>query len=437
MNNSHSRYDEQESKNVVSFKKALIMYVSVSLFLFFEMALQVSPSVISFQLMHDLNISSFGLGLMSGCYFYTYTAMQIPSGILLDRYNPRIIITLALSICSLGALLFSISSNLTLAIIARLFMGIGSAFAFVSVLIVTRDLFKSKYFATLTGITQMLAAFGAMSGQLPINYLINIFGWRTTLLFFTVIGFTLALFIFCFLHYKRQKNINPNHKVQYQLSDFRKVIMNREAWFIGLYACLLWAPISGFASLWGVPFLIENNEFSTNQATFVCSLMWLGLAIASPLLGLFSTTINCRKIPLVVAPLIGAIAFWILVFNQLNVYWSAIVIFIGGAACAGQALSFAVVQESNSEPVQATALAFNNMAVVISGAVVQPLIGWILHIFHGTLKQQFHYASLIILAAYIGALILAIFFIKESLIKVKSLTHNQGVFLDNQRNTAL
>ena len=194
-------------KNNVSFQKMIMMYIAVSLFLFFEMALQVSPSVMSFQLMKDLSIGSFGLGLMSGCYFYTYTAMQIPSGILLDRFNPRIIITIAILVCSCGALVFSFAPNIFVASAARMLMGIGSAFAFVSVLVVTADLFQSKYFATLTGVTQALAALGAMSGQLPISHLVNFLGWRSTLLSFSITGLILAVIIFIFLRYQKPNKV--------------------------------------------------------------------------------------------------------------------------------------------------------------------------------------------------------------------------------------
>jgi hypothetical protein len=77
-----------------SFKKSLWIYSIVSLFLIFEMAVQVSPSVMSSSLMQDLGISAFSLGLMSGIYFYTYTSMQIPSGLLFDRITPKIIIVI-------------------------------------------------------------------------------------------------------------------------------------------------------------------------------------------------------------------------------------------------------------------------------------------------------------------------------------------------------
>ncbi len=125
---------KDQSKNF-QFYKALTIYIAVSLFLFFEMAVQVSPSVMAQDLMHDLNISALSLGIMSSVYFYTYTAMQIPSGLLFDRYNPGKIIFLAIMVCAIGSLLFGYANSFYLACAARLLMSVGSAFAFVSVLV--------------------------------------------------------------------------------------------------------------------------------------------------------------------------------------------------------------------------------------------------------------------------------------------------------------
>lgn len=115
----------------VSIKKAFLMYLIASLFLFFEMAVQVSPSVMTTQLMHDLQIGVVGLGFMSGCYFYSYTAMQLPSGVLFDRLNPRLVIVVSIITCVLGNVFLGMSTNLLLACFARILMGFGSAFAFV------------------------------------------------------------------------------------------------------------------------------------------------------------------------------------------------------------------------------------------------------------------------------------------------------------------
>ncbi|MES2218314.1 MAG: MFS transporter [Pseudomonadota bacterium] len=399
--------------------KALLLYGIVSLFLFFEMAVQVSPSVMSGQLMHDLNLGAFSLGIMSGIYFYSYTAMQIPSGFLFDKYNPRLVITFSILVCVLGTVLFAGAQNVYTGSLARLLMGSGSAFAFVAVLVVTADLFKAKYFATMTGITQMLAAFGAMAGQLPISILLAHIGWRHTLLVLAVIGTLLAILVWKLLKYERKNLAVVSHSsVVPTRSNLKKILGRSQTWFIALYACLLWVPMSSVASLWGVPFLTSVDHVSPTSAAFLCSLMWLGLAVASPLLGIISTAMGKRVSPLAISALIGAIAFGLFLEFNFSPAVLGILLFFSGVACSGQALSFTLVKENNAHEVKATALAFNNMAVVISGAFFQPLIGKLIDAGQTSMPGVYAAASfknglLIVLCAYVVAFAVATFLIKE------------------------
>lgn len=398
--------------------QAISMYAIASFFLFFEMAVQVSPSVMSYQLMHDFNIGSFGLGIMSGVYFYTYTAMQIPSGILFDKYNPRLVITLSVLTCALGTLLFAVANNIYVGCLARLLMGCGSAFAFVSVLVVTADLFKSKYFAAMTGITQMLAAFGAMSGQMPISALVLQIGWRHTLWVLTLIGLILSIIVWKFLNYERSAAVAHQSLDRVKIkASLKKILTHSQSWYVAFYACLLWVPMSSFASLWGVPFLAAVDHLNQNTAAFLCSLMWLGLALASPLLGVLSTSIKNRVMPLAISALVGGVAFGLILYANFSPWMLGILLFTAGAACAGQALSFAVVKENNSHAEKATAIAFNNMAVVISGAIFQPLIGKLIESSNTKLSaynvSNFKQGLLIVFFAYMIGFLVALFLIKE------------------------
>lgn len=403
-------------RRTISRSKAFMLYILVSLFLFFEMAVQVSPSVMANQLMQSFQVGTFGLGLMSGVYFYTYTAMQIPSGLLLDKYNPRLIITLAIIVCVLGILLFAFADNIYMASLARLFMGFGSAFAFVSVLVVTADLFPAKYFATLTGVTQMLAAFGAMSGQMPISLLVGHIGWRNTILVLGIIGFVLAIIIWSVLKYQRCEHVIVDDNNAFSRHGLKSILNNHQTWLIALYACLLWAPMSGFASLWGVPFLQHVDQLNKPQAAFLTSLMWIGLAVASPLLGWYATKTGNKVRGLYLSALLGFIAFAFVVHFKLPNYLLGILIFLAGAACAGQALSFTVVKENNNAHNRGAAIAVNNMAVVISGAVFQPVIGKLIEVFqaHGSIVKSYQLALSLIIVAYLIGFVVAKFFIKPS-----------------------
>ena len=127
------------------------IFLLAAFFVFYDIFIQISPGSLTHQLMQDLHIDASGLGMLSGIYFYTYLIMQIPAGLLYDRYPTRYVMFFPLLCTLVGALLFALSHTLLLASIARLLIGFGTAFAFISVAKVSADLFPKKYFPILIG----------------------------------------------------------------------------------------------------------------------------------------------------------------------------------------------------------------------------------------------------------------------------------------------
>ena len=403
--------------NKPSLARAIFIYAMASLFLIYEMAVQVSPSVMASALMHDLHIGAFALGMMSGIYFYTYTLMQIPSGLLFDRFKPKYIMSVAIFLCALGTLIFASTHSFYFGCLARLLMGCGSAFAFVSVMVVAADLFPVRRFAVLAGITQTLAALGAMSGQVFIGKMVSHWGWRQSMHWLAMLGFGLIFLVWIFIDYPRE--VTPKNCCSTWLTtifdELKFILKNKQSWFIAAYACLLWVPMSSFASLWGVPFLIHFDQMNISTASFHSSLMWLGLAILSPLLGMISVAMNNSIRPLMLSALLGVISFGLIVFFHLHFGVIGILLFLAGGACAGQVLSFSVVRDNNPDRIKGSAIAFNNMAVVISGALFQPLMGRIIDSCPENYPGEcYQTGSSLVLAAYVGAFILALFFIKKA-----------------------
>ena len=365
-------------KNPISKSKALFIFLLTALFLCYEMGVQVSPSVMTQYLMQDLAITTVGLGFMSGFYFYTYTVMQIPAGLLFDRFKVRWVVILPLSFCALGTLVFSQAHSILGGSIGRLLMGAGSAFAFIAVLVVASDLFSAKRFALMTGLTQMLAAFGAMLGEAPLLPLIQHFGWRGTMLFLTGIAVILIILIAWFVRYEKCESFEscaPVERVPV-FASLKMIASSKQSWWIASYACLLWAPMAAFASLWGVPLLEKLYGVDKLVATGWVALMWVGIAVGSPLIGWWSDFIKSRRLPLTLSGIIGFFSMLLVVSgSDMPHVLIAIALFFAGAACSGQALSFAVVNDNSLEKTRAAAIGFNNMAVVIAGAIFQPLVG--------------------------------------------------------------
>jgi len=401
------------STSPITLQKAIFLYILTALFLCFEMGLQVSPSVMTHQLMSSLQISVAGLGFMSGFYFYTYTAMQIPAGLLFDRFQVRWVIVLPLLICAAGALFFSFAHGIGVGSLGRLLMGVGSAFAFIAALVVAGDLFEDKHFALLAGITQMLAAFGAMLGEAPLLPIVDGLGWRGAMRLLAGIAVVLSIFIWLFVRYEgcqafvsKRSRQTPNI-----LTSLRAIMGQKQSWLIAVYACCLWAPMAAFASLWGVPYLETVYGLSHNSAAQILSLMWLGIAFGSPIVGWLSDRFQTRRIPLVFTALLGFICFAVINAKLGIPTWLlAILVFLAGAACSGQALSFAVVKDNNDHGAMAAAIGFNNMAVVIAGAIFQPLVAVLIDDGSAT-----HFIRGIdaIVVCYLLAMVMAIFFIRS------------------------
>lgn len=409
----------------ISPARAILMFVLVALFLFYEMAVQVSPSVIAPFLVKDLKIDAFILGLISGFYFYTYTFMQIPAGLLYDRFRIRPMILYPLLTCVAGTMLFAVAHSAIEASLARMLMGAGSAFAFIGVLTVAADVFPKRHFALMVGITQMLAAVGAMFGGLPLLPIIHAVGWRNTLYIIAGAGLVLAFFIMLFVNYKRP--IEQKEHIDTMSSIFqslKSITKNPQSWFIAIYACMLWAPMAGFASLWGVPYLTASYHLNLSTAASLVAMMWIGIAIASPLVGAWSDQIGKIKLPLVLCAITGLIGFTAVVLPiQLPIIALASMTLLAGAASAGQALSFALVNHIHPPANRAAAIGFNNMAVVVSGAIFQPLIGKLISAHSSGLltpdghhiytASDYRFGLIVLWAAYLIGLIFSVLFIKE------------------------
>ena len=409
----------------MSFPRSCGVFLIVAAFLCYEMAVQVSPGVITRELMEDLRVSAIGLSWISGAYFITYTLMQIPAGLIYDRVHVRDAVIFPILLCAAGSYALSLASDMPAALFARMLMGFGSAFAFIAVLVVISDLFPERYFAFMAGVTQLIAALGALLGEVPIVRGVALFGWRKTMAVIALGGILLAVIVFVFVRYRKHHSSSALEPGQI-FRSLRQICNNKQTWFLGIYACLLWAPMATFASLWGVPFIKKIVNIPQDQAASLVSMMWIGIAIGSPLLGWFSDKIALRKIPLILIALLGTLSMALVIFaaDLVDLIVLRGCLFLSGFACAGQVLSFAVVKENNRYRNHAAAIGFNNMGVVLAGFLFQPLAGKFIenHRSISLLRDNFdHYtaydyqAGLILMPlCYLLGCLIALFFIRET-----------------------
>jgi fucose permease len=120
--------------------RAWIIWLLSATFMFYKFALEVSPSVMTGTLMKTFHIGGVELGNLAACYFYAYLILQIPAGLLIDRFGPRKTTTLAIALCAVGSLVFAGADTLWMASVGRFLTGTGAAFAAVNCLKTHRQL---------------------------------------------------------------------------------------------------------------------------------------------------------------------------------------------------------------------------------------------------------------------------------------------------------
>jgi MFS family permease len=402
------------------------MFFIVSIFLLYIMGLQVSPSVMAVDLMNDLSINSEGLGLLSGFFYYSYTLMQIPSGLLYDRFNAKWIVTIACLICAIGALIFGLTEEIFYASLARLLLGFGSSFAFVGALVISARWFYPSWFAGMAGATQFLAGFGALVGAYPLAYVVSIYGWRASLIALGFFGIILSVLCAIFIKNHPDSQAKVEHpKGLSVLQSLKLLITEKQNIYGAIYSFCTWGPVLVFAGLWGIPFFSNKYAISTTESAFLVSMIWIGVAITSPLHGLISDYIQRRKILLVGSALIGIGSSMILIYGPtLSPFVIGLFLFLFGLASAAQILAFALIKENNRPSVIATGMGFNNMAVVLGGAVLQPLVGYLMHQAQPFVEAEYslfayEFSLSIVPICFFVATIVAIFFIKETHCKQK------------------
>lgn len=405
---------------------AYVIFLLSASFYMYEYVLQVAPSVMADSMMKSFKVNAAGFGIVSAFYFYAYAPMQLPAGVLFDRYGPRKLMTYALMLCALGSFFFASTDSLVTAAMGRFFIGIGSAFSFIGVLVLVSRWFPASHFAFLAGVTQLMSSVGAMFGEMPLATLIETVGWRQASFILAAFGFLLAALIwFVIRDYPHQPTqAVPQRKFRDEWQRLLSIWRESFTWYTAIYACAIWTPIAVFAALWGVPYLQQKFDISVITASGMCSMIWLGIGIGSPLLGWVSERFYSRRLALAISGVLGLGATVLLLYVPgVTAGWMYTVLFILGLGAGGQTVSFAVVKDNNKPELVGAASGFNNLAVLIGGAVFQPLVGIFLHHsdnwkvvdgVHIYTVASYNQALLVMPCCFLLSIIVSTLFLKES-----------------------
>ena len=362
----------------VSRRQATLAFALGTLFFGYAFVQRVSPSVMTNELMSDFAVGGAALGSLSAFYFYAYASIQLPVGMLTDHFGPRKLMSFAAALCALASVGFAFSDSVLTASVGRALIGGTVAFGFVGTLAIAGYWFKSTQYALLAGLLQTVGMCGAIFGQAPLRQMVESIGWRGTMHGLALVALVLALLLF-FLVPLRSREQKRHRAGPGVMRGLHAVTVNPQTWICSLIGFGMAATMLAFGGLWGVPWLNNVHGYTTTEAAGVTSMLFVGWAIFSPLAGWASDRMGRRNIILQGGSMVALSALACLIYTTPdNTSLLMLLIFFVGAGGSAMTVCFGSVKELNDSNYSSTSLGLMNMCIVGSGAVMQPLVGWLL-----------------------------------------------------------
>ncbi|GAB4352889.1 MAG: MFS transporter [Gammaproteobacteria bacterium] len=349
---------------------------------------RVAPAVLTRELMADFAIGAAALGNLSAFYFYSYVAMQVPTGILADRWGPRRLLTLGAGVAAAGSFLFALSDSLLLAGLGRLLIGGSVAVAFVCMLKLAAHWFAPRQYALSGGLALFIGIVGAVAAGVPLRLLVDQFGWRPVMLVSAVVTALVAIAIWWLVRDDPAERGYCSHAFEHPeeagtpegvVAGVMRVLRYRNVWLLFLVPGGVVGTILTFCGLWGMPYLVTHYRLETADAAAIASATLIAWALGGPLFGGLSDRIGRRK-PLYVGGNLVLFASWAvaLLVPSLPLPLLVALLLLAGFASGCMIIGFAFARESVPPRLSGTVAGIINMGVMLGPMILQPAVGWML-----------------------------------------------------------
>ncbi|MFI6680551.1 nitrate/nitrite transporter [Kribbella sp. NPDC050470] len=274
-----------------------------------------SMSVAGLQAAERFDISASALASFTVVQLTVYAAMQVPVGILLDRYGSKRLLITASVLLFAAQSAFSLVDSYPAALAARAVLGVGDALVFISVLRVVMSWFPALRQPVMSQATGMLGGVGAIVSTVPMAAAFHAFGWTSTFAAASVLSLVTSVAVL-FLIRDTPYDV-PLRRTKQSLTEVRSNL--RRAWQepgtrLGLWTHFTTSFSGGtFGLLWGYPFLVQGQGVPPTTAAAMLILPVLASLFYGPLVGRYAARFPFYRSWIVLAVIGGSVLMWTVV----------------------------------------------------------------------------------------------------------------------------
>lgn len=236
-------------------KLVLVVFCPFAAGYFLSFFLRNVNAVIAKDLARDFSLSPSELGFLTSTYLLAFAAIQLPLGVLLDRYGPRRVVATLLCVAAAGALIFGLARDLTMLSLGRALIGIGVSAGLMGAIKAFTLWFPLSRLATLNGAYLAVGGLGGLSATAPAEALLGAFGWRA--LFYGLSGFALGVSILVFTVVPEKALPSTGESLREQFASFGRIFASVPFWRICAVLVLTHAAYQALQGLWLAPWLYD------------------------------------------------------------------------------------------------------------------------------------------------------------------------------------
>ena len=348
---------------------------------------RTAPAAIASELTQAFSIGGALLGTLAATYFYVYTLLQIPVGVLTDTWGPRRMLAAGSLVAGLGSLAFALAPTWEVAAAGRTLVGVGVATAFIAILKINAVWFPANRFATLNGVTLFAGNLGAVAAGAPLAWAVTFTSWRVVFVALAALSTLLAVATWWkvrdrpdelgFAPVNAAATLGPKN-VRWTAALVR-VLANPATWPSFIVNVGVGGSYLAFAGLWGVPYLVDVQAMSRVAAAQHTSLLLLGVAIGAIAVGMISDRLRNRHAVMRAYTALYALSWlpWLL-HASVPAGASHAWFLLMGLLIPGFTLTWTIAKEVNRPEHSGIATSVVNLGIFLGTGILQPLAGYVL-----------------------------------------------------------
>lgn len=361
---------------------------------------RMAPAVVAEDLANAFQTTGVALGSLAAAYYYIYTAMQIPAGVLADTLGSRLTVTIGSFLAGCGSILFALSPDFDTAVLGRLLVGLGVSVVFVGLMKSNSVWYEEREYGRISGLTLLLGNLGSILAAGPLALLLTAVTWRQAFIGVGILSMLLAVLNWLWVRnspedanfpsVQEQQGL-PSYPVRsrHWITDLRDVVTRRDVW-PGFWVNFgITGTFFAFAGLWGVPLMRDLHGLDRASASLYTTIALAGFAVGAFKAGWLSDRIGRRKPVILGSALLTCVLWLCLILLPWQNGWSGLMLYGGlGIVTGGFVVTYAAAKELLPPGVSGMGIALVNTGLFLGAAVMQPAFGWMLDLtWDGTMQD--------------------------------------------------